>query len=302
MSRDGSVLVPLSRDGSMLVPVSRDGSVLVPVSRDGSVLVLVLRPCGTPLAASPRFAFSRPVILGGVTDNSVSDGSGQRVPGGMHLPVPRERRQHPGSLLCMPQAFRALCTREKLLASFGPFPVRLSTANTYSYRKGERGDRARPRGCRFPRSSLPFPRSSLRSRSGCAVPGVRGAPAEAAGPGPAGQRWVAPSCPPQPPPLAGLSLPCPPRHALLLRGQQLHRVGPPFPALRAPSLPHPGHQPRLQLWDRRWVWDGIGPGLGGSPQHQPPAPTAGSGSGVPFHWHGPGFSDVIFGRKVRTEP
>ncbi|NXS23014.1 JMJD8 protein, partial [Mystacornis crossleyi] len=49
-----------------------------------------------------RFAFSRPVILGGVTDNS---------------------------------AFRALCTREKLLAAFGPFPVRLSTANTYSYRK-----------------------------------------------------------------------------------------------------------------------------------------------------------------------
>ncbi|XP_066053868.1 jmjC domain-containing protein 8 isoform X3 [Chamaea fasciata] len=107
-----------------------------------------------------RFAFSRPVILGGVTDNS---------------------------------AFRALCTREKLLAAFGPFPVRLSTANTYSYRKG-----------------------------------VRGAPAEAAGPGPAGQR-----------------------HPLLLRRQQLHRVGPPLPALRAPSLPHPGHQPRLQLWDRR---------------------------------------------------
>ncbi|XP_019362942.1 PREDICTED: jmjC domain-containing protein 8 [Gavialis gangeticus] len=24
---------------------------------------------------------------------------------------------------------------------------------------------------------------------------------------------------------------------------------------------------------------------------------AGSGSGVPFHWHGPGFSEVIFGRK-----
>ncbi|XP_072733736.1 jmjC domain-containing protein 8 isoform X12 [Ciconia boyciana] len=49
-----------------------------------------------------RFAFSRPVILRGVTDNS---------------------------------AFRALCTREKLLAAFGARPVRLSTANTYSYRK-----------------------------------------------------------------------------------------------------------------------------------------------------------------------
>ncbi|KAM6424323.1 jmjC domain-containing protein 8 isoform 4-T4 [Liasis olivaceus] len=28
----------------------------------------------------------------------------------------------------------------------------------------------------------------------------------------------------------------------------------------------------------------------------------GSGSGVPFHWHGPGFSEVIFGRKVLYFP
>lgn len=27
----------------------------------------------------------------------------------------------------------------------------------------------------------------------------------------------------------------------------------------------------------------------------------GAGSGVPFHWHGPGFSEVIYGRKVSTE-
>ncbi|XP_053848128.1 jmjC domain-containing protein 8 isoform X1 [Vidua macroura] len=94
-----------------------------------------------------RFAFSRPVILGGVTDNS---------------------------------AFRALCTREKLLAAFGPFPVRLSTANTYSYRKVD----------------VPF------------------------------QEYV--------------------EH--LLKPQDPARLG---SALRAPSLPHPGHQPRLQLWDRR---------------------------------------------------
>ncbi|XP_066417110.1 jmjC domain-containing protein 8 isoform X3 [Molothrus aeneus] len=95
-----------------------------------------------------RFAFSRPVILGGVTDNS---------------------------------AFRALCTREKLLAAFGPFPVRLSTANTYSYRKVD----------------VPF------------------------------QEYV--------------------EH--LLKPQDPARLG------------------------------------------------SGSGSGVPFHWHGPGFSEVIFGRK-----
>lgn len=26
----------------------------------------------------------------------------------------------------------------------------------------------------------------------------------------------------------------------------------------------------------------------------------GAGSGVPFHWHGPGYSEVIYGRKVST--
>nr|KAF6441065.1 hypothetical protein HJG63_012274 [Rousettus aegyptiacus] len=48
------------------------------------------------------YAFSRPVILQGLTDNS---------------------------------RFRALCSRERLLASFGNNVVRLSTANTYSYQK-----------------------------------------------------------------------------------------------------------------------------------------------------------------------
>ncbi|XP_075021932.1 jmjC domain-containing protein 8 isoform X5 [Calonectris borealis] len=100
-----------------------------------------------------RFAFSRPVILRGVTDNS---------------------------------AFRALCTREKLLAAFGARPVRLSTANTYSYRKVD----------------VPF------------------------------QEYV----------------------EKLLEPQDPARLG------------------------------------------------SGSGSGVPFHWHGPGFSEVIFGRKGCPPP
>lgn len=39
--------------------------------------------------------------------------------------------------ILQPQRFRALCSRENLLASFGDNVVRLSTANTYSYRKGE---------------------------------------------------------------------------------------------------------------------------------------------------------------------
>ncbi|XP_015992186.2 jmjC domain-containing protein 8 isoform X4 [Rousettus aegyptiacus] len=94
------------------------------------------------------YAFSRPVILQGLTDNS---------------------------------RFRALCSRERLLASFGNNVVRLSTANTYSYQKVD----------------LPF------------------------------QEYVE---------------------------QMLH----------------------------------------------PQDPTSlgnGAGSGVPFHWHGPGFSEVIYGRK-----
>ncbi|KAK7798282.1 hypothetical protein U0070_005354 [Myodes glareolus] len=49
-----------------------------------------------------HYAFVKPVILQGLTDNS---------------------------------RFRALCSRENLLASFGDNVVRLSTANTYSYRK-----------------------------------------------------------------------------------------------------------------------------------------------------------------------
>ncbi|XP_036861654.1 jmjC domain-containing protein 8 isoform X2 [Manis javanica] len=49
-----------------------------------------------------HYAFSRPVILQGLTDNS---------------------------------RFRTLCSRERLLASFGNSVVRLSTANTYSYQK-----------------------------------------------------------------------------------------------------------------------------------------------------------------------
>ncbi|XP_034987848.1 jmjC domain-containing protein 8 isoform X2 [Zootoca vivipara] len=49
-----------------------------------------------------QYAFSRPVILQGITDNS---------------------------------EFQAQCTKDKLLTRFGDRPVRLSTANTYSYHK-----------------------------------------------------------------------------------------------------------------------------------------------------------------------
>ncbi|NXE70366.1 JMJD8 protein, partial [Calcarius ornatus] len=132
-----------------------------------------------------RFAFSRPVILGGVTDNS---------------------------------AFRALCTREKLLAAFGPFPVRLSTANTYSYRKG--WDWAR----NWDGTGMGLGQDWARIRMGL------------------GQDWDG----------IGTGL--------------------------------------------GWDWAGVGPGPEALPSTTPLLPP-GSGSGVPFHWHGPGFSEVIFGRK-----
>ncbi|XP_075021929.1 jmjC domain-containing protein 8 isoform X2 [Calonectris borealis] len=117
-----------------------------------------------------RFAFSRPVILRGVTDNS---------------------------------AFRALCTREKLLAAFGARPVRLSTANTYSYRK----------------DTLYF-----------------------------------------------------------FGDNNVTEWGPLFQRYVPPTFRIPGTSPAYSF--------GI----------------AGSGSGVPFHWHGPGFSEVIFGRKGCPPP
>ncbi|XP_055991043.1 jmjC domain-containing protein 8 isoform X2 [Sorex fumeus] len=60
------------------------------------------RPDAGPAGDGGCYAFSRPVILAGRVDNS---------------------------------RFRALCSRERLLASFGDRVVRLSTANTYSYRK-----------------------------------------------------------------------------------------------------------------------------------------------------------------------
>ncbi|XP_059717173.1 jmjC domain-containing protein 8 isoform X2 [Haemorhous mexicanus] len=135
-----------------------------------------------------RFAFSRPVILGGVTDNS---------------------------------AFRALCTREKLLAAFGPLPVRLSTANTYSYRKVD----------------VLF------------------------------QEYVEHLLKPQDPARLG-------SETLYFFGDNnFTEWGPLFQHYVPPPFRIPGTSPAYSF--------GI----------------AGSGSGVPFHWHGPGFSEVIFGRK-----
>ncbi|XP_030781237.1 jmjC domain-containing protein 8 isoform X2 [Rhinopithecus roxellana] len=135
-----------------------------------------------------QYAFVRPVILQGLTDNS---------------------------------RFRALCSREKLLASFGDRVVRLSTANTYSYQKVD----------------LPF------------------------------QEYVEQLLHPQDPTSLG-------NDTLYFFGDNnftewaslfRHYSPPPFGLL--------GTAPAYSF--------GI----------------AGAGSGVPFHWHGPGYSEVIYGRK-----
>ncbi|RMC17878.1 hypothetical protein DUI87_05547 [Hirundo rustica rustica] len=130
---------------------------------------------------------------------------------------PRNRDRGRGTV----PAFRALCTREKLLAAFGPFPVRLSTANTYSYRKVD----------------VPF------------------------------QEYVEHLLKPQDPARLGSDT------LYFFGDNNFTEWGPLFQHYVPPPFRIPGTSPAYSF--------GI----------------AGSGSGVPFHWHGPGFSEVIFGRK-----
>ncbi|XP_059572558.1 jmjC domain-containing protein 8 isoform X3 [Alligator mississippiensis] len=135
-----------------------------------------------------RFAFSRPVVIRGLTDNA---------------------------------AFRALCTRDRLLAAFGQRRVRLSTANTYSYRKVD----------------MPF------------------------------QEYVEHLLEPQDLDLLGSDT------LYFFGDNNFTEWGSLFQKYVPPPFRLPGTTSAYSF--------GI----------------AGSGSGVPFHWHGPGFSEVIFGRK-----
>lgn len=164
-----------------------------------------------------QYAFVRPVILQGLTDNS---------------------------------RFRALCSRERLLASFGDRVVRLSTANTYSYQKVD----------------LLF------------------------------QEYVEQLLHPQDPTSLG-------NDTLYFFGDNnftewaslfRHYSPPPFGLLgTAPAYSFGIAGERCSGLGRSEASEG-GYKMAWSPgAHNP----TGAGSGVPFHWHGPGYSEVIYGRK-----
>ncbi|XP_012593299.2 jmjC domain-containing protein 8 isoform X3 [Microcebus murinus] len=169
--------------------VQRGGGLMAP----GPLLLLALWALAAPARPGPAgdggcYAFLRPVILQGLTDNS---------------------------------KFRALCSRERLLASFGERVVRLSTANTYSYRKVD----------------LPF------------------------------QEYVEQLLHPQDPTSLG-------NDTLYFFGDNNFTEW--------ASLFRHYSPPPFGLLDTTPAYSfGI----------------AGAGSGVPFHWHGPGYSEVIYGRK-----
>uniref|UniRef100_U3JPN5 Uncharacterized protein n=1 Tax=Ficedula albicollis TaxID=59894 RepID=U3JPN5_FICAL len=214
-----------------------------------------------------RFAFSRPVILGGVTDNSVSAGRAQTVPGGTHLPVPRERRPHP--------APRSPSRRRSEPSAPGRSCWRRSGPSRCGSARPTPTRTAKVSGGPRPAAGSRFPRSPLRSRSGCAVPGVRGAPAEAAGPGPAGQRWVALSPPRSPGPSPGSAPVSPPDTLYFFGDNNFTEWGPLFQHYVPPPFRIPGTSPAYSFGIAGGC--GMGPGrdragTGGSPQHQPPLP------------------------------
>lgn len=272
------------------------------------------RPCGTRCGCSvspgslslglssskgSRTTRSVPGQGPGVSGHDLGGHTHSGAPGAATAASPHPRCAPP------PQAFRALCTREKLLAAFGSSPVRLSTANTYSYRKGEQrgsGTRRvepvrghRPDVCPCPQWTCPSRSTwsscwSRRIRAGWAVVGSI-VPLRTTGT----QRLV------------GLNLPlCPPPDTLYFFGDNnLTEWGPLFQQYVPPPFRIPGTSLAYSFGIAGGVGiagqdGGCGQPQGGrfSPTSNLPTPAIGSGSGVPFHWHGPGFSEVIFGRKV----
>ncbi|XP_034046092.1 jmjC domain-containing protein 8 [Thalassophryne amazonica] len=140
-----------------------------------------------------HYGYNKPVIIRGLTDNS---------------------------------KFRLLCSKSDLLKKYGDWKVRLSTANTYSYRKVD----------------VPF------------------------------QEYV----------------------ELLLRPQSMDVLG-------SDTLYFFGDNNFTE-------WQSLFESYKSPPYILPHTAgaysfgIAGPGTGVPFHWHGPGYSEVIYGRKVLYFP
>uniref|UniRef100_A0A4W5QDM7 Jumonji domain containing 8 n=1 Tax=Hucho hucho TaxID=62062 RepID=A0A4W5QDM7_9TELE len=156
------------------------------------IQVFILFMCNTPRFI-PRYAYSKPVILKGFSDNT---------------------------------KFQFLCSKSSLLQEYGERMVRLSTANTYSYRKVD---------VRF-------------------------------------EEFV----------------------DLLLRPQSLDTLG-------SDTLYFFGDNNFTE-------WHSLFENYK-APRYMLPHTTgaysfgiAGPGTGVPFHWHGPGYSEIIYGRKLSQRP
>ncbi|XP_023584106.1 jmjC domain-containing protein 8 isoform X1 [Trichechus manatus latirostris] len=189
-----------------------------------------------------RYAFFRPVILQGLTDNT---------------------------------RFRALCSRERLLALFGDSVVRLSTANTFSYQKVD----------------LPFQEyveQLLHPQDPTSL--GNGEPRLSGGDG--GGTWV-----------SGFQSP------LVLCWQTRCTSSATTTSLNGRRSSATTHHPHLACWAPPLLTAlesqvGVPTGsrdlcvyVGGDKMVTSCSDPTGAGSGVPFHWHGPGFSEVIYGRK-----
>ncbi|XP_059548544.1 jmjC domain-containing protein 8 isoform X1 [Myotis daubentonii] len=166
-----------------------------------------------------HYAFSRPVILQGLTDNS---------------------------------RFRALCSRKRLLASFGDNVIRLSTANTYSYQKVDLLFQE------YVEQLHPQDPTSLGNSEHLGW-----------------RQWVG---------------------EVALGSAQVQDPCFLLSSLLTDTLYFFGDN-NFTEWAslfRHYIPPPFGL-LGTTPAYS--FGIAGTGSGVPFHWHGPGFSEVIYGRK-----
>lgn len=160
----------------------------------------------------------------------------------------------------------------------------------------------------------------------CHFPGVCGGSAQASGSGRPWQRWVERS----PDTISDqfnkrFSLPVKwserkgqlacfsDRYSLFLWRQQRDRVEQFVPALPVSTICSATQQQSVQLRDRRSTSLPFLPVVtrllnhllivGSRPSHENPLVILppGPGTGVPFHWHGPGFAEVIYGKKVNGD-